>query len=43
MNAYRYLLTRLNLYKIVLYNGNWDSAVPYQDTKKNLLKLGTTE
>ena len=36
MISYRHLLSRTGLYQIVMYNGNWDAAVPYVDTIKNL-------
>lgn len=40
MNSYKHLLGRTDIYQIVMYNGNWDAAVPYVDTIKNLEKLG---
>jgi hypothetical protein len=39
MESYRYLLSRIHLYQIVLYNGDWDAVVPYNDNIKNILKL----
>lgn len=38
MQAYRTLLARSSVknYQIVLYNGDWDSVVPYHDTIKGL-------
>lgn len=39
MISYKHLMGR-NKYQIVMYNGNWDAAVPYVDTIKNLEKLG---
>jgi hypothetical protein len=36
MISYKHLLGRADDYQIVLYNGNWDAAVPYLDTIKNL-------
>lgn len=42
MISYKHLLSRTGLYQIVMYNGNWDAAVPYVDTIKNLQKLGLT-
>lgn len=45
MHSYRYLLGRLKdqNYQIHLYNGNWDVAVPYMDTIKNLEALNLIE
>lgn len=45
MHSYRYLLSRLKdeNYQIHLYNGNWDVAVPFLDTKKNLEALNLIE
>lgn len=45
MHSYRYLLGRLKdeNYQIHLYNGNWDVAVPFLDTKKNLEALNLVE
>jgi len=43
ISAYRYLLTRTHLLQFVLYNGEWDSVVPYVDTLKNLEKLNLKE
>jgi len=39
MDSYRYLLTRTNDLQMILYNGEWDSVVPYIDTIKNIKKL----
>lgn len=39
MASYRYLLSRISKYHIILYNGDWDDVVPYGDTVKNLKKL----
>ena len=36
MEQYRYLLDRLDKYHIVLYNGDWDSVVPFSDTVQNI-------
>lgn len=36
MISYKHLIGRADVYQIVLYNGNWDAAVPYVDTIKNL-------
>lgn len=43
MESYRYLLTRTHVLQFVLYNGEWDSVVPYVDTLKNLYKLNLKE
>lgn len=39
MNQYRYLFSRSQDIHIVMYNGDWDSVVPFTDTIKNLEKL----
>lgn len=41
MQAYRTLLARSSVknYQIVLYNGDWDSVVPYHDTVQGLKEL----
>ncbi len=39
MQEYRYLLDRLDKYHIILYNGDWDDVVPFQDTMDNLERL----
>ena len=45
MHSYRYLLSRVREanYQIHLYNGNWDVAVPYMDTIKNIKALNLVE
>jgi hypothetical protein len=39
MASYKHLLSRISIYSIALYNGDWDDVVPYVDTLKNLKKL----
>lgn len=39
MHQYRYLLTRNEDIHIILYNGDWDSVVPFTDTIKHLERL----
>ena len=39
MEEYRYLLDRSNKYHVILFNGDWDSVVPFSDTEQNLEKL----
>jgi hypothetical protein len=43
--SYRYLLARVvdKRYQIVLYNGDWDTVVPYLDTIKWIKALGLGE
>lgn len=43
MHQYRYLLDRIGDIHIILYNGDWDSTVPYIDTLKNFEKLNLKE
>lgn len=43
MHQYRYLLDRIGDIHIILFNGDWDSVVPYIDTIKNLEKLKLEE
>ena len=39
MHQYSYLLDRLDKYHVVLFNGDWDSVVPFSDTMQNIEKL----
>ena len=39
MDEYRYLLDRIDKYHIIMFNGDWDSVVPFSDTEMNLGKL----
>ena len=33
MEEYRYLLDRSSKYHVILFNGDWDSVVPFSDTE----------
>lgn len=43
MYQYRHLITRLEDLNIYLYNGDWDSVVPFGDTIKNIEGLKLSE
>lgn len=42
MNEMARLLSRGDV-KIYLFNGDWDSVVPFGDTVKNLMRLGVRQ
>lgn len=39
MDEYRYLLDRISDYHLILFNGDWDSVVPFSNTMRNIEKL----
>ena len=43
MYQYLHLLTRTEHLSIYLYNGDWDSVVPFRDTIKNIYGLKLSE